>query len=63
MSAPLTTPEQITRRPRPPDAVRRDDHGVEVVLEVELNEPSFIWSVDPGATDRFVAATVAEVGA
>ena len=43
------------------DLVRADD-GRELVLEVELNEPSFFLPVDSGAADRFVATTIAQVG-
>ncbi len=42
------------------DLVRADD-GRALVLEVELNEPSFSLAVDPGAADRFAAATIAQV--
>ena len=37
------------------DLVSMDD-GREVVLEVELAEPTFFLGVDPGAADRFAAA-------
>jgi hypothetical protein len=43
------------------DLVRADD-GRALVLEVELNEPSFFLPVDAGAADRFVAATRAQLG-
>ena len=43
------------------DLVRADD-GSELVLEVELNEPSFFLPVDQGAAERFVAATIAQIG-
>ncbi len=41
----------------------RDDDGRELVLEVELNEPSFFLTVDDRAADRFVSATMAQVQA
>jgi glutathione synthase/RimK-type ligase-like ATP-grasp enzyme len=42
------------------DLVRSEDEG-DVVLEVELNEPSFFLTVDAGAADRFAAAVRREV--
>jgi glutathione synthase/RimK-type ligase-like ATP-grasp enzyme len=39
----------------------RDDDGRDMVLEVELNEPSFFLTVDDRAADRFVSATMAQV--
>jgi glutathione synthase/RimK-type ligase-like ATP-grasp enzyme len=42
------------------DLVRMED-GRDVVLEVELNEPSFFLPTDPGAADRFAAAVRFEV--
>jgi glutathione synthase/RimK-type ligase-like ATP-grasp enzyme len=44
------------------DLVRGDD-GRELVLEVELNEPSFFLPVEPGAADRFVRAVLRHVAA
>jgi len=51
--------------PAPPlyarvDLVRMED-GRDVVLEVELNEPTFFLAVDDGAADRFAAAVRSEV--
>ena len=43
------------------DIVRGAD-GQDLVLEVELNEPSFFLPVDAGAADRFVAAVLHQVG-
>ena len=43
------------------DVVRAAD-GQELVLEVELNEPSFFLPVDAAAADRFVAAVLHQVG-
>jgi glutathione synthase/RimK-type ligase-like ATP-grasp enzyme len=43
------------------DLVRADDGG-NLVLEVELNEPSFFLPMDDRAADRFVAATMAQLG-
>jgi hypothetical protein len=42
------------------DMVRTGD-GRDVVLEVEVNEPSFFLPTDPGAADRFAAAVRREV--
>jgi hypothetical protein len=39
----------------------RMDHGGDVVLEVELNEPSFFLPTDAEAADRFAAAVRGEV--
>lgn len=43
------------------DVVRAAD-GRDVVLEVELNEPSFFLPVDAAAADRFVAAILRQAG-
>jgi glutathione synthase/RimK-type ligase-like ATP-grasp enzyme len=43
------------------DVVALDD-GTEVVLEVELAEPSFFLAVDPTAADRFAAALARRCG-
>lgn len=42
------------------DLVRTEDNR-DVVLEVELNEPSFFLSTDPHAADRFAAAVHREI--
>jgi len=39
----------------------RADHGGDLVLEVELNEPSFFLPADDRAADRFVADTIAQL--
>jgi hypothetical protein len=44
------------------DLVRAEDRR-NLVLEVELNEPSFFLPVDVGAADRFVDAILRHVGA
>ena len=41
----------------------RTEKGDDVVLEVELNEPSFFLTLDAGAADRFAAAVRREAGA
>ena len=54
------------RVPVPPlyarvDMVQADD-GRSLILEVELNEPSFFLSTDSGAAEKFVSATLLQVG-
>lgn len=39
----------------------RTEAGRHLVLEVELNEPSFFLPTDPGAADRFAAAVLREL--